>query len=138
MLMCLAAAALGLASLAEIPALATSVEGQARALAAQTEVTPAFLEDLGEFSEDAMALSDSLREAGVAQDLPCIFRGISEDARERATAFQEADTPAERDAAFTELRVLLDDAILIAPMAASAAADIAAEQDVTLAAVPRP
>lgn len=129
MLMCLAAAALGLASLAEIPALATSVENQARVLTAQTEVTPAFLEDLGEFSEDAMQLSDSLREAGVEQDLPCIFRGIAEDARARAEAFQAADTPAEREAAFTDLRVLLDDAILIAPMAASAAADLAVERE---------
>jgi hypothetical protein len=45
---------------------------------------------------------------------------------------READTTEERQAAFTNLRVLLDDAILIAPMAASAAADRAVEQQVAL------
>jgi hypothetical protein len=110
-------------SLTELPSLATEVEAEARSLAAQTEITPAFLAGIEDFSGDAERLSVALREAGVEQDLPCIFHGIAEDARERATQFQEADTQAERDAAFTNLRVLLDDAILIAPMAASAAAD---------------
>lgn len=119
-------------SLAELPSLATEVETGARALTAQTEVTPQFLADLREFSGDAERLSAALREAGVEQDLPCIFHGIGEDARERATALEAADTPAERRQELTELRVLLDDAILIAPMAASAAADAAAQQDVAL------
>ncbi len=110
-------------SLTELPSLATEVEAEARSLTAQTEVTPAFLAGIEEFSGDAERLSVALRAAGVEQDLPCIFHGIAEDARERATQFQEADTQAERDEAFTNLRVLLDDAILIAPMAASAAAD---------------
>jgi hypothetical protein len=117
-------------SLAELPSLATEVEAEARTLTAQTEITPAFLTGIVEFSGDAERLSVALREAGVEQDLPCIFHGIAEDARERAAEFQAADNQAERDAAFMNLRVLLDDAILIAPMAASAAADRAAEQDV--------
>jgi hypothetical protein len=74
----------------------------------------------------------ALREAGVEQDLPCIFHGIAEDARERVVELREADTVAERETAFTNLRVLLDDAILIAPMAAAAAADEAASHDVAL------
>lgn len=127
MLIC-AVMALGAASLAEIPALAAEVESDARRLSAYTEVTPAFLAELDDFSADAMRLSDSLREVGVAQDLPCIFRGIAEDARLRAAEFNQADTQAERAEAFTELRVLLDDAILIAPMAAGAAADLAAAE----------
>jgi hypothetical protein len=106
------------------------VETEARALTAQTEITPAFLTDLQEFSADSERLSAALREAGVEQDLPCIFHGISEDARERVDEFQAADTAVERDEAFTALRALLDDAILIAPMAASAAADRAAAQTV--------
>ncbi|MBL8543249.1 MAG: hypothetical protein JNJ63_05525 [Hyphomonadaceae bacterium] len=110
-------------SLAELPTLATEVETEARAITAQTEITPALLSDIEEFSQDSERLSASLREAGVEQDLPCIFHGISEDARVRAAELQAADTPAERTEAFTNLRVLLDDAILIAPMAASAAAD---------------
>jgi hypothetical protein len=112
-------------SLADLPSLATEVEAEARALTAQTEVTPALLTDIEEFSADSERLSASLREAGVEQDLPCIFHGIAEDARARAAELQSADTPAERAEAFTNLRVLLSDAILIAPMAASAAADAA-------------
>jgi len=118
---CLALATLGAVSVAEIPALAAEVEAEARALTAQTEVTPAFLAELEEFSADSMRLSDSLRAAEVEADLPCIFRGIAEDAALRVAEFHAADAEAERAAAFTELRVLLDDAILIAPMAAAAA-----------------
>jgi len=121
MLTCLALV-LGV-SLAELPSLAAEVEADARTLTAQTEITPAFLAGIEDFSSDAERLSTSLRELGVEQDLPCIFHGIAEDARVRVTELQSADTPAERETAFTNLRVLLDDAILIAPMAASAAAD---------------
>lgn len=110
-------------SLAELPAMATEVETEARELTAQTEVTPAFMADIMEFSGDAERFSVALHQAGVEQDLPCIFHGIAEDARERVAQFEAADSQAERDEAFTNLRVLLDDAILIAPMAASAAAD---------------
>lgn len=119
-------------SLAEVPSLAAEVETEARALTAQTEVTPALIQGVEDFSGDAERLSAALREAGVEQDLPCIFHGIAEDARERMTELQAADTPQERDAAFMNLRVLLDDAILIAPMAAAAAADAAAAEDVAL------
>ena len=115
-------------SLAELPSLATEVEAEARTLTAQTEITPAFLVGIEEFSGDAERLSVALRAAGVEQDLPCIFHGIAQDARERAAEFQSADDQTERDAAFMNLRVLLDDAILIAPMAASAAADLAAAE----------
>ena len=126
MLTCLALA-LGV-SLADLSALATEVEGEARAITAQTEITPSLLANIEEFSVDAERLSVSLREAGVEQDLPCIFHGIAEDARVRATELHAADTDAERAEAFTNLRVLLDDAILIAPMAASAVADRSHEE----------
>jgi hypothetical protein len=85
-----------------------------------------------DFSQDSERFSVALREAGVEQDLPCIFHGIAEDARERVAELEAADTQAERDTAFMNLRVLLDDAILIAPMAAAAAADEAAVQEVAL------
>lgn len=117
-------------SLTELPSLATEVEAEARALTVQTEVTPALLASIDDFSGDAERLSVALRQAGVEQDLPCIFHGIAEDARERSAALQAADTAEEREAAFVSLRVLLDDAILIAPMAAGAAADLVAEQHV--------
>lgn len=121
MLTCLALV-LGV-SFAELPSLAAEVEGEARTLSAQTEITPAFLAGIEDFSGDAERLSVSLRELGVEQDLPCIFHGIAEDARVHIAALQAADTAAERETAFTNLRVLLDDAILIAPMAAAAATD---------------
>ncbi|MEZ5956796.1 MAG: hypothetical protein R3C27_06260 [Hyphomonadaceae bacterium] len=121
MLTCLALV-LGV-SFVELPSLAAEVEGEARALSAQTEVTAEFLAGIEDFSSDSERLSVSLRELGVEQDLPCIFHGIAEDARVHLEAFRAADTPAERETAFTNLRVLLDDAILIAPMAAAAAAD---------------
>ena len=117
-------------SLAELPSLATEIETEARALTAQTEITPGFLAGIEEFSGDAERFSVALRQSGVEQDLPCIFHGIAEDARERVAELRQADTSEERTAAFTHLRVLLDDAILIAPMAASAAADRAEEQQV--------
>lgn len=126
MLTCIALATLALANLSEIPALASEVEAEARSLSAQTEITPAFFTDLEDFSADSMRLSTSLREAGVSQDLPCIFRGISEDASLRVAEFHAADDEAERLSAWIGLRVLLDDAILLAPMAAGAAADLAA------------
>lgn len=118
MLTCLALA-LGV-SFAELPALAAEVEAEARELTAQTQITPQFLAGVEEFSADAERLSASLRELGAEQDLPCIFHGIAEDARERVVELHGADTASERETAFTNLRVLLDDAILIAPMAAAA------------------
>lgn len=120
-------------SVAELPSMALEVESGARALSAQTEVTPALFTEIAEFSGDAERFSIALRAAGVEQDLPCIFHGIAEDARERAAELQNADTAAERTTAFTNLRVLLDDAILIAPMAASAAADIATAETTDVA-----
>jgi len=116
------------ANLTELPTLAAEVEAEARALSAQTELSPALIAGIEDFSADAERLSAALREAGVEQDLPCIFHGIAEDARARVAELQAADTAPERTEAFTNLRVLLDDAVLIAPMAASAAADIAQEQ----------
>lgn len=118
--------------LAELPALAAEIEADARALAMQTEITPDFLADVRAFSGDAERLSAALHSAGVEQDLPCIFHGIAEEARERAVELRAADSPAERAEAFTNLRVLLDDAILIAPMAAAAAADAAAASKLAL------
>ncbi|MEZ6022699.1 MAG: hypothetical protein R3C16_04635 [Hyphomonadaceae bacterium] len=109
-----------------MPSAAPEVETGARTLSAQTEITEQFLDDIIEFSGDAERLSAGLREAGVTQDLPCIFHGIAEDARDRVADFRQPIPP--RNAKPFQLRVLLDDAILIAPMAAAAAADRAAEQ----------
>lgn len=118
-------------SLAEIPSLAMNVEAEARALSAQTEVTPAFLTNLQQFSGDSERLSVALRQAGVEQDLPCIFHGIGADTLERVNELQAADTSTERTMAFANLHALLDDAILIAPMAAAAAADRVAAAEAT-------
>ena len=114
---------------AELPSLAAQVETEARTLTAQTEVTPAFLAGIERFSQDSELLSASLRELGVAQDLPCIFHGISQDALVHERELQDAHTATERDMAFADLRALLDDAILIAPMAAAAVADAQAAHE---------
>ncbi|HVK79356.1 MAG TPA: hypothetical protein VM915_01980 [Verrucomicrobiae bacterium] len=129
MLSCVALTFLGAVSFSDIPALTVEVETGARALTSQTEVTPSLLADLADFSGDAERLSVALDRAGVEQDLPCIFKDIAADARARMTEFRDADTARERTAAFTNLRVLMDDAIQLAPIAASMAAD-AAEHDV--------
>lgn len=118
MLTCLALA-LGV-SFAELPTLAADVESEARALTTRTVASPAFFAAIDEFSADAEQLSASLREAGVAADLPCIFHGIAEDARVRADEIRQAQSDTQRAEAFANLRVLLDDAVLIAPMAAAA------------------
>jgi hypothetical protein len=119
-------------SLTELPSLAAEIEAEARVLTVQTEITPSLVAGVEDFSQDSERFSVALREAGVEQDLPCIFHGIAEDARERVAELEAADTQAERDTAFMTLRVLLDDAILLAPMAAAAAADEAAVQEVAL------
>ena len=123
MLTCLAMA-LGVVSLSDIPALANEVTSEAQALSSQTAATPEFLTNLEDFSVDAMSLSDSLRAAGVTQDLPCIFRGISEDARVHAAEIQAATDDGARAGAFSGLQALLSDAILLAPMAGTAAAEV--------------
>lgn len=128
MLTCLALALIGAVTLAEIPVLAAEVEGDARALSVQTEITPSFLAGLEDFSADAAQLSEALRSAGVAQDMPTIFKDIAEDAREQALVLSAADTAEERQTALAELAPLLDDAIQLAPMAAGAAADVAVRQ----------
>ena len=124
MITCLAMA-LSVAALPDIARLASRVETEARALNAQTAVSTQFMTDLNQFSSDAELLSASLRAAGVAQDLPCIFHGISQDAHERIDTFQTAQSAGDRDRAFTDLHALLSDAILIAPMAGQTAIELA-------------
>ncbi|HEX8902443.1 hypothetical protein [Vitreimonas sp.] len=123
MLSCAALTFLGAAALTDISMLSNEVETSARALTVQTEITPGLLADLADFSGDAERLSAALNQVGVEQDLPCIFHDIATDARVRMSEFRDADTEAERAAAFTNLRVLMDDAIQLAPIAASMAAD---------------
>ncbi len=121
MLTCFALAALATAATADIPSLAREVESDARALTLRKEITPEFAGALTDFSADAMALSDALRASGLTTDLPCIFRGISEDSHVRIAELEAAQTANDRALAWSGLRGLLYDAILLAPMAAEAA-----------------
>ncbi len=123
MLSCAALTFLSSIALTDVSALSSEVETGARALNAQTEISPRLFADLADFSGDAERLSIALNEAGVEQELPCIFQDIATDARLRMSEFRDADTEAERAAAFTNLRMLTDDAIQLAPIAASMAAD---------------
>ena len=132
MLTCLALAAFSVASLADIPKMTAGIEAEARMLAAEADLNADLVARVEAFSEDALNLSAALRQSGVGQDMPCVFQGIAQDARERAAEFSAADSQAERDAAFMNLRVLMNDTVLIAPMAAAAAADRAEQRDISL------
>jgi hypothetical protein len=115
----IAAAALTTAPMEAIPALSAEVHDGASALVVMVQSigeSTAFQVALADFSNDSMALSEALRTAGVTADLPCIFKGIAEDARARALELQTAQGPA-RAFALSGLRALLDDAILLAPQA---------------------
>jgi hypothetical protein len=122
MLACFATLALIAAPMTEIAPLAAAVEADARALRADVAHAdqPAYQAELRAFSQDAMALSQALRTAGLTDDLPCIFKGISEDTLVKADAVRTS-APGLRPMAQSALAALLDDAILLAPMAASAA-----------------
>jgi hypothetical protein len=130
MLTCLALVAFNVASLGDIPKMTSDFEAEARALSAVTIVSTDFVTRIEAFSNEAAELSSTLHGAGVGQDMPCIFQGIASDARERAAEFTAADTEAEQDAAFMNLRVLMGDAVMLAPLAAAAAADRADERNI--------
>ncbi|MBL8547689.1 MAG: hypothetical protein JNL81_14575 [Hyphomonadaceae bacterium] len=132
MLTCLALVAFNVASLSDIPKMTSDFENEARALSSESTVSADLVTRIQAFSTDARHLAVSLRGAGVGQDMPCIFQGIAADAEERAEEFAAADTQAEQDVAFMNLRVLMDDAVLLAPMAAAAAADRANERNIAL------
>ena len=117
MLTCLAAFVAGASLMADPVTLAEDVRVEAEALAQVEEPDAAFYTRLDGFVADAEALSQALREAGVTADLPCIFHGISEDARTRAAEIAAAPTEEAEDRAMAGLRVLLEDAVLLAPMA---------------------
>ncbi len=130
MLTCLALVAFNVTALGDIPKMSSDIEAEARALAAVSTVTPALMTRLEDFSSEAQHLSISLRNAGVGQDMPCIFQGIANDAMERAGELAAADTQEEQDAAFMNLRVLMDDTAMLAPLAAAAAADRAEQRPI--------
>lgn len=130
MLTCLALVAFNVASLGDIPKMTSHFETEARALASMNAASPDLVARIHAFSGEAHDLSAAFHGAGVGQDMPCIFQGIANDAEERAAEFTAASTQAEQDTAFMNLRVLMDDAVLLAPMAAAAAADRADERNV--------
>jgi hypothetical protein len=121
MFACLAAAAALATAPMTLPELASRVQAEAVSLSREAPKAPAsagFLDKLNHFADDAMTLSSSLRAAGAPGDLPCIFKGISEDARAQAETLRLASTKTDRQMALDELLVLLDDAAALAPHAA--------------------
>lgn len=122
MLACIAALSLAATPFTTIAPLAETVTREATELRADVSMAdqPAYQAELAAFSKDAMALSVALREAGLTDDLPCIFKGISEDTLVKAELVRTAD-PSLRPIVEGQLAALLDDAILLAPMAAEAA-----------------
>lgn len=132
MLTCLALVAFNVASLGDIPKMSADIEAEARSLAAVSTISPGFISRIEGFSADAQRLSATLSSAGVGQDMPCIFQSIANDARQRAAEFSAADTSAEQDTALMNLRVLMEDTVMLAPLAASAAADRAEDRNIAL------
>lgn len=112
-------------SLADVAALSDEIEEEAVSLAMQEEVTPDFLARLEDFSADAHRLSEALAAAGSGNDMALALNAIAVDALMAHRSFKSADTEAETSAAFDALRLALDDAIMLAPLAAGAAADAA-------------
>jgi hypothetical protein len=98
--------------------LARQVEAQARSLSGQSGAAPDFAVSLSGFAEIALASSDAIRAANGPDDLACIYRGISDDARRHAAALAQSSEPAERARLLAGLRLLLGDAAAFAPMAA--------------------
>jgi hypothetical protein len=124
MFACLAALAVATAPMT-LPALASQVQTEAASLtreAPKAAGTAGFDLKLTHFADTAMTLSTTLRAAGAPGDLPCIFKGISEDARAQAETLKAAQTKLDRQMALDELLVLLDDAQALAPQAANPAA----------------
>jgi hypothetical protein len=125
MFACLAAAAALAAAPMTLPALASQVQTEAASLsreAPKAAGTGGFDLKLTHFADTAMTLSTTLRAAGAPGDLPCIFKGISEDARTQAETLKAAQSKLDRQMALDELLVLLDDAQALAPQAANPAA----------------
>jgi hypothetical protein len=119
MLACIAAFTLAGTALADIPDLSREVAAEAQALSVLAASDPLFGPTLDDFAGDAMALSDALRAAEAPADLPCIFRGISEDARVRGAEIAAAQSETDRAFALSGLHALLSDAIELAPIAAA-------------------
>ncbi len=117
-------------SLADVAALSDEIEDEAVSLAMQEEVTPDFLARLQDFSADAHRLSEALAATGASGDLPLVLNAIAADALRAHRNFKAAATDAETSAAFDALRLALDDAIMLAPLAAGAAADADAPTEV--------
>lgn len=118
MITCLAAFTIGASLVTGPAALPQEVMEDARALVQVQTPNDAFYTALADFTIDAEALSEALRAAGATEDLPCIFHGIAEDARERAADLRGAQNQEAQTRAMNALRALLDDAILLAPFAA--------------------
>jgi hypothetical protein len=117
-------------SLADVAALSAEIEDDAISLAMQEEVTPDFLVRLEDFSADTQRLSEALAARGAGGDLPMALNSIAADALLAHRNFKSADTDAESSAAFDALRLALDDAVMLAPMAAGAIADAEAPNEV--------
>jgi hypothetical protein len=86
------------------------------------DVEDPFLFELELFAADAMRLARSIDEAGGAEDLPCIFRGMSGDAEAQLQQLESAENAGAQARAYREISRLMGDALTIAPQALEEAA----------------
>jgi hypothetical protein len=117
-------------SLADVAALSDEIEDEALSLAMQEEVTSDFLMRLEDFSADAHRLSEALAATGSGGDMALALNAIAVDALVAHRSLKSADTETETSAAFDALRLALDDAIMLAPLAAGTVADAEAPDEV--------
>ncbi len=79
-----------------------------------------FITDVERFALEAVRLSRAIETAGGAEDLKCIFRGMSEDASARLEALAQSETRAERARVYLAYAGLFEDAAIIAADAGDA------------------
>lgn len=65
--------------------------------------TTAFTGEVEGFISEARSLANALQAHGAPTDLPCIFRGMAEDAENRLNEMEGGETDAEQYAALGEL-----------------------------------
>lgn len=81
------------------------------------DVEDPFLFELELFAADAMRLARSIDESGGAEDLRCIFRGMSGDAEAQIHRLESAENAGAQARAYREISRLMGHALTIAPQA---------------------
>jgi len=96
---------------------ASDAASRPAAPADRIDIEDPFYFELEQFAADAMRLSRAISDTGGAEDLQCIFRGMSRDAEARLGALNAADSAGEQARIYRAIADLMRDASEIAPAA---------------------